>query len=246
MKNKKQYLTIISLVAVVAIFQGCVQKQADGTYPTVYSYDPYPNTTYAKHTPYQQAKKTINTALGTRHHYATHVEYQGNTNLGRRHSNVTHRTNQYRRYSYQRLTNQRVHGNQTNLIANQIERIARSHLGKTYVWGANGPYAFDCSGFTKSVFDNNGISIPRVSKDQAKVGQYVPKSQLQKGDLVFFDSNKSSKVSHVGIYLGNGQFIHASSSKKRVVIGNLNSGYHSKHFKWGRRLTSANNIYASR
>lgn len=249
MTRKKQYLTIISLVSVVSIFQGCVQKQADGTYPTVYSYDPYPNTTYIKHIPYQQPRRDVKSALGTPHYntiHAQHVAYQEHTNLGRKHSNISHRTNQYRPYRYQRLPNTRAYEQPSNLIANQIERIAKSHLGQTYVWGANGPDTFDCSGFTKSIFDQNGISIPRVSKDQAKVGQYVPKDQLQKGDLVFFDSRKSSEISHVGIFLGNGQFIHASSAKKRVVIGNLNSGYHSDHFKWGRRLISANNIYARR
>jgi len=213
MKNKKQYLTIISLISAVITFQGCVQKQADGTYPSTYSYHPYNNITYTKNI---------------------------------HHRNITHTAHQYHLYRYQRLPNQRIYSNQTNLVSNQIERTAKSHLGKSYVWGANGPYTFDCSGFTKSVFNSNGISIPRVSKEQAKVGQYVSKYQLQKGDLIFFDSSKSSKVSHVGIYLGNGAFIHASSSKKHVVISHLNSSYYSKHFKWGRRLTPTNTIYARR
>jgi len=130
-------------------------------------------------------------------------------------------------------------------LTHKIEQTAKSHLGKPYVWGANGPYSFDCSGFTKAVYSQFGMEIPRVSKEQAKYGQIVPWQQLQKGDLIFFDSKKSSKVSHVGIYLGEGSFIHASSSKHRVVISNLTSSYYSKHFKWGRRLTQEN-VYASR
>jgi cell wall-associated NlpC family hydrolase len=146
-------------------------------------------------------------------------------------------------------TNHSYHSyNQTessSSLNNQIERTAKSHLGKKYVWGANGPYTFDCSGFTKSVFAQYNIDIPRISRDQAKEGKIVPWNYLEKGDLIFFDSRKSSRVSHVGIYLGGGEFIHASSSKHRVVISSLNSNYYSKHFKWGRRVTETNR-YASR
>ena len=117
----------------------------------------------------------------------------------------------------------------------QIESLAKSQLGKRYRWGANGPYDFDCSGFTKFVYAHNGVNLPRVSRDQAKVGKRVDVNHLQKGDLIFFDSSKSSRVSHTGIYLGDNQFIHASSSKKKVVVSRL-QGYYRKHFKWGRRV----------
>ena len=117
----------------------------------------------------------------------------------------------------------------------QIEKMAKSKLGKTYKWGGNGPYAYDCSGFTKEVFELNGITIPRVSKEQAKVGLKVSKKNLQKGDLIFFDDKHSSTVSHVGIYLGNGKFIHASKFHKKIVISPLRE--YRRFFKWGRRLT---------
>ena len=132
-----------------------------------------------------------------------------------------------------------------NSVNQNIEQTAKSMLGIAYKYGANGPYRYDCSSFTKHVFLRQGIKIPRVSRDQAKVGQFISWNQLQKGDLIFFDSKKSSRVSHVGIYLNNGQFIHASSSKKRVTISNLNSEYYKNHFKWGRRVTNINR-YASR
>jgi len=127
-------------------------------------------------------------------------------------------------------------------LGQKIEQTAKSHLGQRYKWGATGPYAFDCSGFTSSVFKNNGIKLPRMSKDQANVGKKVHLKNLKKGDLIFFDSKRSSKVSHVGIFLGKGKFIHASSSKKGVIISNLNSNYYLKHFKWGRRLTTKNRL----
>lgn len=116
-----------------------------------------------------------------------------------------------------------------------IEAIAKSKLGKTYKWGGNGPYNYDCSGFTKEVFAKNGIKIPRVSKDQAKIGKKVRKNELKKGDLIFFHSKKSKVVDHVGIYLGKGKFIHASRFHKRIVISPLRE--YKKLFKWGRRLT---------
>ena len=117
----------------------------------------------------------------------------------------------------------------------QIEKMAKSKLGKRYKWGGNGPYAYDCSGFTKEVFELNGINIPRVSKDQAEVGLKISKNNLKKGDLVFFDDKDSSVVSHVGIYLGKGKFIHASRFHKKIVISPLRE--YRRFFKWGRRLT---------
>ena len=154
--------------------------------------------------------------------------------------------NQYpTNYSYHSYNQTQQIRSSSNFLNNQIERTAKSHLGKKYVWGANGPYTFDCSGFTKAVFAQYNINIPRVSRDQAKEGKIIPWNYLQKGDLIFFDSRKSSRVSHVGIYLGQGEFIHASSSKHRVVISSLNSNYYTKHFKWGRRVTDTER-YASR
>lgn len=115
-----------------------------------------------------------------------------------------------------------------------IESVAKSKLGKKYKWGGNGPYQYDCSGFTKEVFAKSGIKIPRVSREQAKVGRKISKHQLRKGDLIFFHSKKSKVVDHVGIYLGQGKFIHASRFHKRIVISPLRE--YRRYFSWGRRL----------
>ena len=122
-----------------------------------------------------------------------------------------------------------------NYFTTHIESQAKSKLGKTYKWGGNGPYAYDCSGFTKEVFKNNGIWIPRNSWKQAEVGKKVSRKHLKKGDLVFFNDKHNSKVSHVGIYLGHGKFIHASRFHKRIVISPLRE--YGRFFKWGRRLS---------
>ena len=116
----------------------------------------------------------------------------------------------------------------TSSSVNKVISLAKSLLGKSYVWGAQGPSTFDCSGFTYYVFKNAAnITLPRVSQDQSSYGTYVSKSNLKVGDLVFFDTNGANdgNVSHVGIYLGNNQFIHASSSKGKVVISEMSSYY---------------------
>ena len=141
-----------------------------------------------------------------------------------------------------------VSDNFTTKDINSIELTAKSFLGTPYVWGATGPNKFDCSGFTQWVFRDAGINIPRVSREQAKVGEYVRYEELERGDMVFFDTKKrrTGKVCHVGIYLGNGNFIHASSSKKKVVIFNFNKkNFYKKRFLWGRRVLDSNIHYAS-
>ncbi|WP_371025305.1 SH3 domain-containing protein [Paraclostridium ghonii] len=110
----------------------------------------------------------------------------------------------------------------------KVINTAKQQLGKPYVWGAEGPSSFDCSGFTQYSFKNGaGVNLPRVSRDQSKFGTAVSKSNLQKGDLVFFDTDKSGSVNHVGIYIGNNEFIHASSGGGKVIISQFTSFYNS-------------------
>ncbi len=133
-------------------------------------------------------------------------------------------------------------------IVNNVEWSAKELLGRKYVWGATGPRTYDCSGFTQKIYRDAGIKIPRVSRDQAKVGQYISYNNLQKGDMVFFDTKKhrSGKVTHVGIYLGNGNFIHASSGAKKIVIYNFNQkSFYKKRFLWGRRVIHSTTHLAS-
>jgi len=131
----------------------------------------------------------------------------------------------------------------------KIEGDAKKLLGKKYVWGATGPRTYDCSGFTQKIYRDAGINIPRVSRDQARVGQYISYNNLRKGDLVFFDTHKkkTGKVTHVGIYLGNGNFIHASSGAKKIVIFNFNNKkFYKNRFLWARRVVKDNAHLAMR
>lgn len=107
---------------------------------------------------------------------------------------------------------------------------ARSRLGCAYRMGASGPTVFDCSGFTSWVYSKNGKSLPRTAAGQYSGTSRVSKSGLTAGDLVFFAGTYKSGISHVGIYIGGGQFIHAANSKTGVVVSSLNSGYYSSHY----------------
>ncbi len=130
----------------------------------------------------------------------------------------------------------------------EIIETAKTFIGTKYVWAANGPDCFDCSGFTKYVYKKNGITIPRYSGHQAKVGIKVSFNELQKGDLVFFDTEHKfrGKVNHVGIYIGNNKFIHASSAKKKVVITSFNEKpFYKRRFLRGERVVNSSSAYAS-
>jgi len=115
-----------------------------------------------------------------------------------------------------------------------IVKYAEQFIGTPYLWGGESASGFDCSGFTQAVYAHFHISLPRTTTEQAQTGNVIAKSQLQPGDLVFFNTT-GSEFSHVGIYVGNGQFISATTSEG-VRIRSLNDPYY-----WGARFTRATN-----
>lgn len=121
-------------------------------------------------------------------------------------------------------------------IAARVKDIALRYLGTPYKWGGTTPAAFDCSGFTKYVLNKLGISLPRTARQQYKAGTPVSSGALRPGDLVFFDMRKGY-VSHVGLYLGNGSFIHASTPKTGVRVDKLGSQAYKKYFVGARRFS---------
>lgn len=116
----------------------------------------------------------------------------------------------------------------------KLEAVGRSVIGSPYVYGSKGPTSFDCSGFTSYVYRNAlGIDIGRSTTDQINRGPHISRENLAPGDLVFF--NTVGRNSHVGIYLGNGNFIHSGSSTG-VIVKNLNDGYYRSRFSTGVRI----------
>jgi hypothetical protein len=121
-------------------------------------------------------------------------------------------------------------------IGNKVVSVGKSYLGVPYRYGGTTPSGFDCSGFTSYVFNNVGIQLPRTAAQQYNVGTPVNKSDLESGDLVFFAASSKSKISHVGIYIGNQEFISATSSRG-IKIDSINDPYY-----WGSRYVGAKRV----
>jgi cell wall-associated NlpC family hydrolase len=117
-----------------------------------------------------------------------------------------------------------------------ILRRATALLGTPYRWGGTSENGFDCSGLVGYVFKTAlGIDLPRVSRDMANSGERVERTSLSAGDLVFF-SRRGSRVDHVGIYVGDGQFVHAPRTGKDVMVSRLDTGYWSGKYMQARRV----------
>jgi len=114
--------------------------------------------------------------------------------------------------------------------------MAMKHLGKPYRYGSAGPNSFDCSGFTSYIYKQMGIRLNRSAADQSKNGVKVDRKDLLPGDLIFFHTTRPG-ISHVGMYIGDGKFIHASSSRTGSVITSvLNSGYYNSRYVVAKRV----------
>ncbi len=132
-------------------------------------------------------------------------------------------------------------------LRSQIQKEAIKHIGVRYVMGGTSPRGFDCSGFTQYVFRKCGISLERTCEGQIGQGTVISKEELQCGDLVFFDRTDGTRdlVTHVGIYLGDGKLIHASSSKG-IRIVELESEYYVNHYLCSRRIIQTEDVQLSR
>lgn len=144
-------------------------------------------------------------------------------------------TEGYIRSDFVTLTNSSSSGSNSDIVA-----LAKQHLGTRYSYGGASPSGFDCSGFTMYVYNQMGYSLPHSATSQWQSGlgtRVYSISELQPGDLVFFNDpsrNAGKACSHAGIYIGNGQHIHSSSSRSGgVIISDLTSGYYNTYFVGG-------------
>ena len=117
-----------------------------------------------------------------------------------------------------------------SVTGQQIVETAKKYLGVPYVYGGTSPSGFDCSGLVYYVLKSHGITVSRSSAAMYKCGTPIKKSELQPGDLVFFQNTYTAGISHVGIYVGNGQFIHSPNRGKSVCFADLNSDYYTEHY----------------
>ena len=119
----------------------------------------------------------------------------------------------------------------TDYLRASLVRTAHDFIGVPYLWGgASAETGFDCSGLTMTVYQLNGLDLPRHSRTQYDAGDTIDRNDLEKGDLVFFATRGSGKVSHVGIYIGDGQFIHAPSRGKTIRIESLSTEYFARNY----------------
>ena len=126
--------------------------------------------------------------------------------------------------------------NEQNLIASEyLLAYSYQFLGTRYVYGGTNASGFDCSGYVQHIYKQFGVNLGRSTSDMYGQGESVAKKDLQEGDLVFFKTT-AAKVGHVGIYIGNGKFVHSSTSQG-VIVSNLNDPYY-----WGERYVGSKRV----
>ena len=129
---------------------------------------------------------------------------------------------------------ERLPGERT--LRNRLVHTAEKFIGIPYKWGGQSVQeGFDCSGLTMTVYQLNGLDLPRSSRQQWQAGVPVHRRELKKGDLVFFATSGGRRISHVGVYAGNDRFIHAPGRGRKIRTATLTNRYYKRHFMGGRR-----------
>ncbi|MDM5271978.1 C40 family peptidase [Sulfurovum sp. zt1-1] len=130
----------------------------------------------------------------------------------------------------------------------QILEDAKYYKGGRYVWGGTTPEGFDCSGYVQYLYKKHHIELPRTAYEQSKMGREVSLDELRKGDLLFFltDRTRNIPITHVGIYIGGGEFIHAASRKKGIIISPITHGSYARTFvKAMRVIDNTDELYTA-
>lgn len=142
----------------------------------------------------------------------------------------------YIRSDFVNCTGAKSAGDTWTSLGSQMVASAKNYLGVPYVWAGMSPSGFDCSGFVNYIYDLYGYDLDRVAQSiYSNNGVFVDKANLQIGDIVCFGYSGSS-INHVGIYIGDGQFIHASSGRGKVVISSLSENYYTRMYVGAKRV----------
>jgi cell wall-associated NlpC family hydrolase len=203
------------------------KRQVQTQLPNISMQNMQPNKPLQQFTPYKQTQQINQNAISP----LSNTQSLSNTINNRQKvqplSNTSNLSNQLSRLqSLSSINNQNT--NKSAIINNGLK-----YQGTKYTWGGNDlKKGIDCSGLTQQLFKQQGIDLPRTAAEQAETGKAVSYKEAQPGDLLFFNTLDNEKlVDHVGIYMGNGQMLHASSGKKQVTTTNVNDKY------WQSRLT---------
>ncbi len=121
------------------------------------------------------------------------------------------------------------------LSGEAIARAAQALIGRPYAAGESGPDRFDCSGLVQYVYAHAGLALPRTVAEQMQIGERVPLNDIGPGDLLFFRID-ASKPTHVGIAIGNGEFVHAPNARGEVRVENVSAGYWLRRFEFAKRV----------
>ena len=136
-------------------------------------------------------------------------------------------------------SNQTIKKEQNLTMVTDMITLAKSKIGTPYKTGRVGPDNFDCSGFIYYLFKESNITIPRTSLNQSKIGKPIPREEIEVGDILSFDTTNAGHVNHSGLYLGDGEFIHASSGRAYgVTTSKLDTGFYKDKFRWGVRVNA--------
>ncbi len=191
-----------------------------------------------------QAKKMKHCENECLNQKATEYSYQANYAELHRDENLARRAAAAKK-SVQKIAKATAKANKKgksyHLTAEDKKKLldyAKYFKGGKYIWGGTTPKGFDCSGYVQYLYKKSKINLPRTAWAQSKRGMPVDKKNLEKGDLLFFltDKKRGIPVTHVGIYIGNGEFIHAASKKKGIIISPITHGHYADTFVSARRV----------
>jgi murein DD-endopeptidase len=124
--------------------------------------------------------------------------------------------------------------NPPETAGNRAANLALAMVGKPYRYGGSTPAGFDCSGLVQYSYGRSGVNLPHGTDELRRVTRPIPRSKLQRGDLLFF-TQEGRKSSHVALYIGNDRFVHAPSSGKKVYVAGFDDSYWQRHFTEARR-----------